>query len=155
MEHEGRLSLQKRPEEVISWGHQRNSVPLITNLQQFQEKWIIWRGSCQPKWRSTQTWPYSHEDTEGKDWAWLDVTGPHGLFAIIMSTSWWAIAVDPNSHGVFNAAVNDLLWVMENLIKTNSQLQVTRPECIAAMAANFPGHSKQALSGPLYPVLST
>jgi hypothetical protein len=119
-------------------------MPLIADVQAFQEQWVIWWGSCQPKWRSTGTWPYSRDDCEGKDWARLNVTGPSGLFAVVMSTSWWVSAMGPDSHHeVFNAAVEDLHWVIGCLIHFNSRLQVTEPQCNAALPVNFPGQGER------------
>lgn len=42
----GRLSLRTRPQEVVHWGHQRNSVPSIADIGQFHQNWIVWWGSC-------------------------------------------------------------------------------------------------------------
>ena len=138
----GRLSLQHRPEEVVFWARHRDLLPSITNVQEFGEKWITWWGNCQPKWRSTDTWPYPRSDAKDKDWARLNVTGTSGLFAIIMSTSWWAASVGLGSHcAVFDSAVEDLRWVIENLDHFNSQLPVARAGQVdASEADHFPGH---------------
>ena len=104
-------------------------MPSITDVEEFQEKWIVWWGSCQPKWRSTGTWPYTRDDGEGKDWTRLNITGPFGLFAFVMSTSFWAASMSSDlDRGVFDAAVEDLHWVINHLIYFNSQLQVAEPE---------------------------
>lgn len=134
----GWLSLRTSPKEVVSWGHQRDSIPSITDVQQFQEKWITWWGSCQPKWRAVETWPFSRDGAEDKDWARLNVTGPHGLFAIVMSTSWWAASTNQGSHSpVFDAAVTDLRWVIE-------QLTENRLGTGMGQANKFPGHGNRA-----------
>ena len=140
-QHTGRLSLQYRPEEVVLWSRQRDSVPSIADVEQFNKEWLIWWGSCQPKWRPTETWPYPRDDAKAKDWARLDVSGPHGLFAFIMSTAWWATSADSDLHReAFGAVVEDIHWVIENLIYFNSRLQVTGPEPTAAVETRFPGH---------------
>jgi hypothetical protein len=111
---------------------------MITDIQQFQEKWIIWWASCQAKWRVTEKWPYPHEDADGKDWARLNITGPSGLFAIVVSTSWWAASVESDSQGeVFSAAVKDLHWAINSLIHFNSRLQVTGGECNTAQQSTL------------------
>lgn len=131
--------MQNRPEEVVLWGRGRNSPPSIVDVQQFHKKWLAWWRSCQPKWRSTEVWPYSRDDAGGRDWARLNVTGPSGLFSVVVSTSWWAASVNSESHRrEFNSAVEDLRWVVENLISFNSRLQVA--ERTAAPADHFPGH---------------
>ena len=140
----GRLSMQSRPQEVVDWGHQRDSVPVITEVPEFHDKWVSWWGSCQPKWRSVDSWPFPHNDAKDRDWDRLNVTGPHGLFAVVMSTSWWAAsgALDRHRKG-FDAAVADLRWVIEHLLHFNSQLQATRPEPKAAPVNHFPGHGER------------
>ena len=137
--------MQSRPQEVVDWGHDRDSIPSITDVQEFHEKWITWWGNCQPKWRLTQAWPFSCENAKGKDWARLNVTGPHGLFAVVMSTSWWAVStdLDPRCRAVFDAAITDLLWVIGNLTRFNSGSQATGPEPKTVAAAHFPGHGER------------
>lgn len=131
-----------RPQEVVDWGRRRSSVPSITNLQEFQEKWIAWWGSCQPRWRSAKTWPFPRDDAVEGDWAKLNVTGPHGLFAVVMSMSWWAASVNPDSHpATFIAAVTDLHWVIKKLILFSSKPQL---EVDTAPANKFPGHCERA-----------
>jgi len=71
----------------------------------------------------------------------LNVTGPHGLFAIVVSTSWWAASVDADSRGEFDAAVEDLHWVIQNLIHVNSQVTGSKPAATAA--TNYPGHGER------------
>jgi hypothetical protein len=137
--------MQLRPDEVVQWGRQRNRMPSITDVEQFHEKWITWWGSCQPKWRSTKTWPYLRDNAKGEDWTRLNVTGPSGLFAVVMSTSWWATSTDSDPRrGAFNAAVEDLHWVIENLIHFNSPaLVVGSGQIDTATTDHFPGHGKR------------
>jgi len=138
----GRLSLQHRPEEVVLWARQRDLPPSITDVQKFSEAWIAWWGNCQPKWRSTETWPYPRDDAKEKDWARLNVTGTSGLFAVVMSTSWWAAAAGSGSHrGELDSAIEDLCWVIENLLHFNSRLPVVGTGRVDAPEADhFPGH---------------
>lgn len=127
------------------WARQRDLTPSITNVEGFVEKWITWWGSCQPKWRSTGTWPYPRDDAKDKDWARLNVTGMNGLFAIVMSTSWWAASVELDSHrAAFDSAVEDLHWVIENLNYFNSQALVAKTGPVDATAGDhFPGHGER------------
>lgn len=138
----GKLSLQQRPDEVALWGRQRDTIPSLTDVQKFQQKWITWWVSCQPKWRSSGTWPYPHDDVEDRDWTRLNVTGPHGLFAVVVSTSWWA-AADEESRASFDAAVEDLHWVIKKLIHFNSGSQVAEPRPITTTETHFPGHGER------------
>ena len=136
-----------RPQEVIEWGRRlRTSVsaPPVTDIQKFLGSWVIWWGNCQPKWRSTESWPFSRDNPEGKDWSRLNITGPHGLFAVMMSTSWLAASADLDPHRAsFDAAIADLHWVIENLIRLNSQSQAANPELIPAPVKHFPGHGER------------
>ena len=87
-------------------------------------------------------WPFSHDDTKDEDWTRLNITGPHGLFAVVMSTSWWASSTDLNNHcTVFNAAVADLHWVIKKLIPSSSGNQ---PEVDTGPVKKFPGHCERA-----------
>jgi hypothetical protein len=136
--------LKSRPQEVVDWSRQRALVPSITDAQKFHEKWITWWGGCQPKWRSVEAWPFSRDDAKGKDWDRLNITGPHGLFAVVMSTSWWAASANLVSHrAAFDAAVTDLHWVIENLVDWNSPSQVTELQPNTGPATHFPGHGER------------
>lgn len=144
----GRLAMKSRPQEVIEWGRrQRNTpAPVIADVLKFQENWTTWWGGCQPKWRATKSWPFPHGDMEGGDWARLNVTGPHGLFAVVISTSWWATSPGLGPHrAAYDAAIADLHWVIKRLLDYNSRLQGTRPEPAGAAAAHFPGHGERGV----------
>ena len=137
--------MQHRPEEVILWGRQRDLSPTITDVQKFSEEWIAWWGNCQPKWRSTETWPYPRDDAKDRDWSRLNVTGTSGLFAVVMSTSWWAASAGLGPHReAFDSAVEDLSWVIENLNHFNSQLPIARiGQVNASEGDHFPGHGER------------
>jgi len=121
--------LPNRPQEVAHWGREHGPMPSIMNVPQFELDWVSWWRSCQPKWRPTNEWPYPRDDAEDRDWTRLNVTGPHGLFAIIVSTSWWAASMDSEfDRTLFNAAIEDLHWVLERLICSHSQPRAARLE---------------------------
>ena len=135
--------MQLRPEEVVHWGRQRSSIPSIDKGEQFCEQWVTWWGSCQPKWRSVEAWPFPHDEAN-EDWARLNVTGPHGLFAVVMSASWWAASPCLDSHcATFDTIVDDLHWVIGRLLHTNSQQQSTQSQPKAAPSSHFPGHGER------------
>lgn len=140
----GRLSMKCCPKEVVDWGHECTSIPIITDVPKFQGKWIDWWSSCQPKWRPVEAWLFPLDEGKDKDWERLNVTGPHGLFTIVMSTSWWAASASLDSQRAsFDAAVADLHWVIKNLICINSQSRVTQSEAVPAPKNKFPGHSER------------
>jgi hypothetical protein len=133
--------MQARPKEVVEWGRQPKSTPSIEDPEEFHQRWLAWWQSCQPKWRSTETWPYLHDGPKGKDWSRLNITGPHGLFAVVMSASWWANSMGSDaSHNPFSAAVEDLQWVIENLVEFNLQSPGTRSGPDTTPLGHFPGH---------------
>ena len=133
--------MHTRPKEVIDWGHHRKSSPPIADMCEFHQRWIKWWGNCQPIWRSTEKWPYDRGDAKENDWGRLDATGPHGLFAVVMSASWWAGSMDSGSSSdPFSLAVEDLHWVTENLIYFNSQSKETQSKRVTTPLSNFPGH---------------
>ena len=139
--------MQTRPKEVIDWGHQRELIPSITNVEEYHQRWIAWWGSCQPKWRSIETWPYARDDAKSKDWARLNVTGPHGLFAIVVSASWWAGSMESDHlRTALSATIDDLRWVIENLIYFNAQSQATKP---ASLRNRLCGRSERQKAAPL------
>ena len=133
--------MQTRPQELIDWGHRRDFTPSIRNVDDFHQRWVTWWRSCQPKWRSTKKWPYDQNDAKDSDWSKLNATGPHGLFAVIMSASWWVNSMDSESfHDTFSPAIEDLRWVTESLIYFNSQLQETESTPSPTPTPLFPGH---------------
>lgn len=136
--------MQLRPQEVVDWGHQRSSIPLIQDVQQFGKSWVDWWGSCQPKWRSVAEWPFPRDDTNG-DWDRLNVTGLHGLFPVVMSTSWWAASADLDPHrAAFDTAVADLHWVIGRLLSLNQQTTQREPIVVSVVPVNhFPGHGER------------
>ena len=73
----------------------------------------------------------------------MNVTGPHGLFAVVVTTSWWVATVDADSRGTFDAIVEDLHWVIGNLIHINSKSEATRSEPDTATKTQFPGSSNR------------
>jgi len=140
----GRLSLRSRPQEAVDWGQRRDSFPAITNVKRFHAEWVAWWISCQPKWRTVEMWPYSHDDADDKDWARLNVTGPHGLFALVVSASWWAGSMGSDPLRVaFSAAIDDLHWALERLVSINIKSQQLTPKPKTAPVSRFPGHGER------------
>lgn len=71
----------------------------------------------------------------------MNVTGPHGLFAVVVSTSWCIATTDTDSRRTFDAIVEDLLWVIENLNHVNSQVQATRSGINETIEPQLPPNS--------------
>lgn len=91
------------------------------------------------------TWPFPCGDAKEKDWARLNVSGPHGLFAVVMSTSWWAASPGLDSHrAAFDAAVTDLRWVMEHLAFFSASKPASQLDVNKGPANKFPGHCERA-----------
>ena len=77
------------------------------------------------------------------DWTRLNVTGPHGLFPVVVSTSWWVSADLGPQRSVFDTAVTDLRWVIGKLIYFNSRLS-EGGFTTKLLANKFPGHHERA-----------
>jgi hypothetical protein len=142
----GRLGFRARPSEVGDWLRNRKSMPSIANIDEFHESWVKWWKDCQPRWRSVGTWPYPHDDARDMDWERLNATGPHGLFALIISASWWVSLMESDdSRAAYAAAIDDLHWALENLLHFNCRFQ-DKPKpspTPATLNAGFPGHGER------------
>ena len=133
-----------RPQELVLWGRKRGPMPSIDNVSQFQADWKTWWCKCQPEWRRVEGWPLSRDEAKDKDWTRINCTGPHGLFAFVISASWWASSANLDSHHAsLDAAIADLHWVIENLLHFNSRSQVTQSEAVPAHGTTFPGHANR------------
>ena len=55
-------------------------------------------------------------------WAELDKPGLNGFLSIVAALSWWGAQIEAAGAQInlWNAAVEDVAWVMEQLIETRS-----------------------------------
>lgn len=92
-------------------------LPFISDTSAYGSAWIAWWTACQPSWRRNTGWPLSKEQHSDANWGKLAARGQSGLFTVVMSTTWWAASFTPTDHqGVFDEAVSDIRWVLEQIM---------------------------------------
>lgn len=114
-------------------GYKDSDIPYISDVGAYSKAWISWWRACQPSWRQTQEWPLPKEAPIGARWEKLAARGQNGMFIVVMSTTWWAIAIEsPDHYRVFDEAVDDVRWVIEQVLNSSSGVtntsQVPSPE---------------------------
>ena len=94
-------------------------LPFVLDVKTYRESWVLWWTACQPSWRTENGWPFSREIDE-VDWGKLCAQGQNRLFLVVMSTAWWATSIkstDTDEQGAFNEAVDDVRWVIKQVLK--------------------------------------
>jgi len=140
-----RLPPKPRPSEVGNWlkgrKYSKKSMPVVGDVCRYQEDWVRWWTASQPKWRSTESWPFPKGNEGGGDWAGFPARGPNGVFLAIMAISWWAQAiVSAEDFVLFEEAVDDIHWVIQQLIHTHSSPSVSekpQPPMSKSWASTF------------------
>ena len=89
-------------------------LPLIESVERFEEYWVEWWRTIQPWWQDTESWPFAQED--GGDWGDLLNGGKDGLFLVVLSLGWWIDIQDPSEESKVDDAVEDVTWVIDNLV---------------------------------------
>ena len=52
------------------------------------------------------------------NWGKLGVRGQNGIFIVVMSTTWWAASLKPtDDQAIFDEAVDDVRWVIEQILE--------------------------------------
>ena len=120
----------KRPAEVAWWiARGRKVTPKITlqKLPAFEQAWWAWWKGLQPIARgatevkgflnATHRSPLDGED----GWACVRKHGQNGWYSILATLLWWATALgdDCSSHAGWIAAVEDVSWVMSQLLDSS------------------------------------
>ena len=77
---------------------------------------MAWWSAAQPKWRDTSKWPFVQEDAGDGDWGDLADGGKDGLFLAVVSLGWWVLAQDAPEDSKVNEAIEDVTWVIKNLV---------------------------------------
>lgn len=95
---------------------EKRHIPHIGSVSDFEEKWLAWWAAIQPKWRDVGNWPFTREDARGCDWGDLPDGGKDGLFLVIVSLGWWVIARNPSEDSEVDEAIEDVTWVINNLV---------------------------------------
>ena len=128
-----RLSITSRPEEVSAWikarSYKPELIPFIPDVASYHEKWTTWWASCQPAWRQNKGWPLPRDDSSGGNWSLkTGARGQNGLFLVVISTTWWASSIQSEADWIsFDEAVDDIRWVIDQVITTLSALPAPTP----------------------------
>lgn len=120
-----RLSATARPQEVGIWMKTQKrlpeKVPVVLDAKDYGSKWVQWWTKSQPQARDVRAWPLSKESISDASWWKFPAHGQNGLFLAVMAISWWAPAVKlAGDVAYFEEAVDDLHWVIQELIRTRS-----------------------------------
>lgn len=132
---------------VKNRGYTDNQIPHVADISEYATKWISWWKVCQPPWRQDEGWPLLREVPDRTKWGKLTACSQNGMFLVVMSTTWWALALkSPSDRHTFDEAVDNIRWVIEQVLgepptPTNAvqdpapaPLQVANPPKVAWMA---------------------
>ena len=94
-----------------------DSLPDLQPIEEFESRWVEWWSLIQPEWRDTSSWPFAQEEpSEDQDWGSLPNGGKDGLFLVVITLGWWVHAQDPSDDSRVDDAIEDVTWVLKNLI---------------------------------------
>ena len=96
-------------------------MPTVLDATAYGSKWVEWWTESQPQPRGTGVWPLPKDVVSDVGWRKFPAHGPNGLFLAVMAMSWWAHAVkSADDVPLFEGAVGDLRWVIQELIHTRT-----------------------------------
>jgi len=85
-------------------------------VKEFAVQWKEWWDTLQPSWRSGGPELLHRDCPADADWKVLQRGGSNGIFIVVMCLSWWGkAATSPKDRELFNAAVDDVAWVLGNV----------------------------------------
>lgn len=127
-----RIPINSRPGEVGMWikarSYDARHIPHVPDANMYHTCWLQWWTVCQPAWRKANGWPFLKEGDTGVGWGKLASRGQNGMFVVIMSTTWWAFSIkSPEERHAFEEAVDDVRWVLEELLKLHSTSNTPDP----------------------------
>ncbi|KAJ7612878.1 hypothetical protein B0H17DRAFT_1153271 [Mycena rosella] len=103
----------------------RGSMPVISDITLFAEKWGSWWASLQPGWREKgrdRKWPIGGEyGGGGKEWGPLYQWGVNGTLTLLAALYFWGCAVKDGVRGSeagmgeWEDAVADVTWMLEGM----------------------------------------
>ena len=103
-------------------------VPTIINADTYGTEWVAWWTAAQPQERNTQQWSFPKDTSGGIGWQRFPANGKDGIFLAVMALSWWASAIrSSNEIVLFEEAVTDLHWVVQELIQVKTVNQTPPP----------------------------
>ena len=112
---------------------------MVNDIDRYRVEWIGWWTACQPKWRSTQSWPFPKGGGGDGSWEEFPARGKDGIFLAIMATCWWAQAVaSAEDFLLFEEAIDDVHWVVQELIRISSLLSASDKPQLTPSASDNP-----------------
>lgn len=103
----------------------KKSLPVVDDIRKYRDNWIGWWTASQPKWRSTESWPFPKSVENIGGWEDFPARGPNGIFLAVMATCWWAQAMtSAEDFMLFEEVVDDVHWVIQQLIHSHSSQAV-------------------------------
>ena len=119
----------------------KKALPVVGNIRKYRDDWIGWWTASQPKWRSTESWPFPKGNESIGGWESFPARGPNGIFLAIMATCWWAQAVESaEDFMLFEEVIDDIHWVVQQLIHTHpspSTVDTPQPPPSTSWARTF------------------
>ncbi|KAK7047255.1 hypothetical protein VNI00_006922 [Paramarasmius palmivorus] len=91
-----RLSSYRRPDAVYDWINRARSPkwrPILGDLGDFNDEFIIWFRGCMPEWRKDEGRGIRLTRDPNGDWEDLRITGQNGIVSFIAPLAWWKEAV--------------------------------------------------------------
>lgn len=134
------LYSKNRPEAIHWWiSRARTGCPPIQDIHTFANQFWTWWCGLQPAWRKLSIPQYGQAvpalRTVAGGWAELDKPGLNGFLSIIAALNWWGAQVQAEEAQFlfWNAAVEDVSWVMEQLIETRFAGNNGNPELVSVL----------------------
>ena len=120
-----RLPSKPRPYEVGNWlkgrKYAEKFLPVVDDIRRYRDNWVGWWSASQPKWRSTESWPFPKGDKGSGSWEDFPARGSNGIFLVIMTMCWWAKALESTDDFIqFEEAVDDIHWVINQFADAHS-----------------------------------
>jgi len=80
------------------------------------------------------------------DWGDLANGGKDGLFLAVVSLGWWLLARDPSEDSMVDEGIEDVTWVINNLVSVLSVAATSGPNM--ALVHSAPPSTKQRAKRP-------
>jgi hypothetical protein len=94
-------------------GRKYSMSPKVTDLLDYATSWQTWWRGLQPEWRRLADGTLSREvPDEGEEWEAIYRGGANGFFIIVLSISWWVLALDGKADEGLQDVLADTTWVL-------------------------------------------
>ena len=138
-----------RPAEVASWfKHARNfeDMPDVTErVHGFADDWWAWWSHLQPEWCGNGPDFALSPPEDFSEWTELEKGGPNGIFVLVLTLAWWAVAVvdqDDATQQHWNDALTSFGDVLEHI----TEHTLVTEQWIGISSAQVVSHRKRGTS---------